>query len=46
MYFAVNGTEVCARVAPEAAAAPGQPVRLYANLDHMHLIDPATGLAL
>ena len=46
VYFAVNGTEVCARVAPEAAAAPGQPMQLYANLDHMHLIDPATELVL
>jgi multiple sugar transport system ATP-binding protein len=46
VYFAVDGTEVCARVEPEAATAPGQPMRLYANLSHMHLIDPATELVL
>ena len=28
------------------AAAPGQPMRLYGNLNHMHLIDPATELVL
>jgi multiple sugar transport system ATP-binding protein len=46
VYFAVNGTEICARVEPSAATASGQPMRLYANLNHMHLIDPPTGLVL
>jgi len=46
VFFTVNGTEVCARVEPEAATAPRQPMRLYANLNHMHLIDPATELVL
>jgi multiple sugar transport system ATP-binding protein len=46
VYFAVNGTEICARVEPSAATASGQPMRLYANLNHMHLIDPQTGLVL
>jgi multiple sugar transport system ATP-binding protein len=46
VFFTVNGTEVCARVEPSAATAPGQPMRLYANLNHMHLIDPATELVL
>src|SRR6266545_5716406 len=46
VFFTVNGTEVCARVEPSAAKAPGQPMRLYANLNHMHLIDPATELVL
>jgi multiple sugar transport system ATP-binding protein len=46
VFFTVNGTEVCARVEPSAASAPGQPMRLYANLSHMHLIDPATELVL
>jgi multiple sugar transport system ATP-binding protein len=46
VYFAVNGTEVCARVEPDAATGPGKPMRLYANLNHMHLIDPATELVL
>ena len=46
VFFTVNGPEVCARVEPSAAAGPGQPMRLYANLNHMHLIDPATELVL
>jgi multiple sugar transport system ATP-binding protein len=46
VYFAVNATEICARVEPSAATAPAQPMRLYANLTHMHLIDPQTGLVL
>jgi multiple sugar transport system ATP-binding protein len=46
VFFTVNGTEVCSRVEPSAATAPGQPMRLYANLNHMHLIDPATDLVL
>src|SRR6516225_6934939 len=33
-------------VEPSAATGPGQPMRLYANLNHMHLIDPATDLVL
>jgi multiple sugar transport system ATP-binding protein len=46
VFFTVNGTEVCARVEPSTASAPGQPMRLDANLNHMHLIDPATELVL
>ena len=46
VFFTVNETEVCARVEPTAASAPGQQMRLYANLNHMHLIDPATELVL
>jgi len=46
VYFTVNGAEVCGRVAPEAAAGPGEPMRLAADIGHMHLIDPATELVL
>jgi multiple sugar transport system ATP-binding protein len=46
LSFGVNGTEICARVTPDAAKALGQPMRLYANLNHMHLVDPATDLVL
>jgi multiple sugar transport system ATP-binding protein len=42
VYFLVEGTEVCARVSPEAAAAPGERMRFMADMRHMHLIDPAT----
>jgi multiple sugar transport system ATP-binding protein len=46
VFFTVSGNEICARVEPSAAGGPGQPMRLYANLNHMHLIDPATDLVL
>ena len=40
VFFSVSGAEVCARVEPSSVPAPGRPMRLYANLSHMHLIDP------
>jgi multiple sugar transport system ATP-binding protein len=46
VFFMIGGTEVCARVEPSAATGPREPMRLYANLNHMHLIDPATDLVL
>ena len=46
VYFTVDGQEVCGRVDPESAAGPGEPMKLYANMDRMHLIDPATGLVI
>jgi multiple sugar transport system ATP-binding protein len=42
VYFMVDGIEVCGRVNPSAAGKPGQPMRLVAELSHMHLIDPQT----
>jgi multiple sugar transport system ATP-binding protein len=42
VFFTIQGAEICGRVTPEAAMGPGQSMRLYANVDHMHLIDPAT----
>ena len=46
MYFRVDGQEVCGRVDPGSAAQPRETMRLYANMDHMHLIDPTTGAVL
>jgi multiple sugar transport system ATP-binding protein len=46
VFFRLNGTEICGRVEPASATGPGEPMRLRANLNHMHLIDPATNLAL
>src|SRR5690348_3574071 len=46
VFFTINGTEVCARVEPNAAGAAGASMRLHANMEHMHLIDPATGIVL
>jgi multiple sugar transport system ATP-binding protein len=42
VYFLVDGTEMCARVAPTAAKDPGEPMRFMADMRHLHLIDPAT----
>ena len=46
VFFTLGGTEVVGRVDPPSATGPGQPMRLYANLGHMHLIDPQTDLVL
>jgi multiple sugar transport system ATP-binding protein len=46
VFFTVNGSEVCARVDPAAARGPGELMRLAANVEHMHLIDPATDAVL
>jgi len=46
VFFTVEGTEICGRVEPTAATGPGQPMKLYANLNHMHLIDPANDQVL
>ncbi|MBV9521931.1 MAG: sn-glycerol-3-phosphate ABC transporter ATP-binding protein UgpC [Alphaproteobacteria bacterium] len=46
VYFTINGTETCARVSPDAPAAPGQAMRLAADLRHMHLIDPQSNLVI
>ena len=46
VYFTVDGREVCARVEPGSATGPSEPMRLYANMNHMHLIDPQTGAVL
>jgi multiple sugar transport system ATP-binding protein len=46
VFFTVDGTEVCGRVDPPSATGPGQPMRLYANLGHMHVVDPQTDQVL
>ena len=42
VFFTVNGTEICSRVEPSSAGVAGAKMRLHANVDHMHLIDPAS----
>jgi multiple sugar transport system ATP-binding protein len=42
VYFIVDGVEVCGRVNPAAAGNAGEKMRLVADLNHMHLIDPTT----
>jgi multiple sugar transport system ATP-binding protein len=46
VYFAVDGVEVCGRVNPAAAKGAGEKMKLVADLNHMHLIDPATDQVL
>ncbi len=46
VFFKIGNTEVCGRVEPTAAKGAGETMQLRANLDHMHLIDPATNLVL
>jgi multiple sugar transport system ATP-binding protein len=46
VYFRLDGAEVCGRVEPGSVTAAGQPMRLSADLNQMHLIDPQTDLVL
>jgi multiple sugar transport system ATP-binding protein len=46
VYFNIDGQQVCGRVDPGSGAQPRETMRLVANMDHMHLIDPATGTVL
>ena len=46
VFFSIGGTEVCARIDPNAGARVGASLKMAAHLDHMHLIDNATGLVL
>ena len=40
------GQEICGRVDPSSAKGPSESMQLHANMNHMHLIDPQTGLVL
>ena len=46
VYFPIDGVEVCASVDPGAEPAPGRPLKLVADLRHLHLIDDASGRVL
>jgi len=46
VYFLVDGVEVCGRVEPAAAGSVGEPMRLVADLNQMHLIDPRSELVI
>jgi multiple sugar transport system ATP-binding protein len=46
VYFVVDGVEVCGRVDPAAAGTVGEPMRLVADVNQMHLIDPRTELVV
>jgi multiple sugar transport system ATP-binding protein len=42
VHLEIAGADVCARCSPDISAAPGTPMSFMAQMDHMHLIDPAT----
>ncbi len=46
VFFAIGGTEVSARTDPNAGARVGASMKMSAHLDHMHLIDNASGRVL
>ena len=46
VFFRLNGVDVCGRVSPDAGAREGARMRLAAAVDHMHLIDDASGNVL
>jgi multiple sugar transport system ATP-binding protein len=46
IYFMVDGTEICGRVNPTSAGEANEKMRLAANLNHMHLIDPSNDLVI
>jgi len=46
VFFTIGGTEVCARISPTAGAREGARMRMAAHLDHMHVIDDASGRVL
>ena len=46
VFFTINGAEYCGRVEPNSAGDAGATMRLHANMDHMHIIDPASGAVL
>ncbi|MFT8246152.1 ABC transporter ATP-binding protein [Roseomonas sp. BN140053] len=46
VHFALAGVAACARLAPDTSAQPGTPLPMTADLNHMHLLDPASGLVL
>jgi len=46
VYFMIGDTEFCGRVGPLVGAEPGGRMKLTADLNHMHLIDDATGAVI
>ena len=46
VFFRVNGNDICARTNPSADARAGVPLKMLADLDHMHLIDDELGRVL
>ena len=45
-HFKLDGAEISARLDPATPAAVGEPLRLIAHMDQMHLIDPSNDKVL
>ena len=43
VFFSLNGNEFAAQGDPYTPKRPGQPIKLTAEMDQMHLIDPESG---
>jgi multiple sugar transport system ATP-binding protein len=43
VYFSLGGELYCARLDADTRVAPGEAVQLWADMNHMHLIDPTSG---
>jgi len=43
LHFFVAGSPTIARIAPDTPARPGEVLPLRADMNHMHLIEPASG---
>ena len=46
IFSRIGEREVVCRVTPEAGATTGARITLQANMNHMHLFDPESGIAL
>jgi len=46
VFISISGAEVCCRTDPNAGAKVGATMKMAAHLDHMHLIDNASGKVL
>ncbi|HZH46033.1 MAG TPA: sn-glycerol-3-phosphate ABC transporter ATP-binding protein UgpC [Roseococcus sp.] len=46
VHFKLHGAEICARFNPDAPAEPGRSLAMSADLNQMHLIEPASGRVL
>jgi len=46
VFFRVQGVDICGRTNPAVNAQPGLPMKMLADLDHMHLIDDESGRVL
>jgi multiple sugar transport system ATP-binding protein len=46
VYFTLEGAQICGKVNPDVDAQGGKPLRLAVDLNNMHLLNEATGVAI